>query len=231
VAAAEAFTVLLKAEAGDPEALRAVLADTLVGPIEVWRRFELAVAVAAVEALGEASGVRPSLGLLAGGDRMVARVGRFSVHWQSLTDAYRKPPPEPSELAVADILNAYGFRAFADRPDVVVIDDETGDAVAVLEAKFFAAGSAVDAFRDAVSQIVRYARGYCHSTTLGDILSTSAVALVDLGGLTPLPAPHPFGVPWLLDLSALTRRELGGWAARCVAASARVARKPTHSTV
>lgn len=220
VAAAEAYKILLKAEAGDPEALRTVLADTLVGPTEAWRRFELAVALAAAEALGEASGTKPALGLLAGGDRLVARVGRFSVHWQSLTKAYRAPLPEPSEVAVAAVLDAYGFRASSDRPDVVVLDDESGGAVAVLEAKFFASGDGADAFRDAVSQIVRYARGYRGPGSLDGLLGMSVVALVDLGDLAPLPAPHPPSVPWLVDLVGLTRQGLRNWAARCVAASA-----------
>lgn len=219
VAAAEAYRVLFKAEAGDPEALRAVLTDTLVGPTEAWRRFELAVALAAAEALGGALGARPALGLLAGGDRLVARVGRLSVHWQSLTKAYQAPLPEPSEVAVAAILNTYGFRASSDRPDVVVLDDESGRAVAVLEAKFFASGDGADAFRDAVSQIVRYARGYSGPGSLDGLLGTSVVALVDMGALAPLPAPHPPDVPWLVDLAGLTQRGLGDWAARCVAAS------------
>lgn len=220
VAAAEAYRVLLQAEAGDPAALRAVLLDTLVSPTEAWRRFELAVALAAAEALGEACGTRPVLGLLAGGDRLVARVGRFSVHWQSLTKAYRSPEPEPSEVAVTMVLDAYGFRASSDRPDVIVLDDESGDAVAVLEAKFFVSGDAADAFRDAVAQIVRYARGYRAPGSLDGLLGTSVVALVGRGGLALLPAPHPPNVPWLVDLPGLTRRGLDGWAARCVAASA-----------
>ncbi len=219
VAAAAAYRVLLNAEAGDPAALRVVLLDTLVGPIEAWRRFELAVALAAAEALGEASGARPALGLLAGGDRLVARVGRFSVHWQSLTKAYDAPVPEPSEAAVATVLDAYGFRASLDRPDIVVLDDESGKAVAVLEAKFFVSGNAADAFRDAVWQVVRYARGYCGLAAVGDLLGRSVVALADLGGLAQLPDPHPPDIPWLVDLGGLTRQALKGWAARCVAVS------------
>ncbi len=220
VAAAEAYRVLIKAESGDPDALRAVLADTLIGPTEAWRRFELAVALAAAEALGVASRTRPALGLLAGGDRRIARIGRFSVHWQSLTEAHQTPLPEPSEAAIAGILSAYGFRASSDRPDVVVLDDDSGEAVAVLEAKFFVLGDSADAFRDAVSQVVRYARGYREPSALDDLLGTSVVALLDRGGLAPLPAPHPDGMPWLVDLAGLTRQGLEGWAARCVGASA-----------
>jgi hypothetical protein len=219
-AASDAYNLLFRAEAGDAEALRAVLADTLVGPTEAWRRFELAVALAAAEALGEACGARPALGLLAGGDRMVARVGRFSVHWQSLTKAHVTPSPEPSEIATATVLDAYGFGGSSDRPDVVVLDDEKGEAAAVLEAKFFLAGDGADAFRAAAAQIVRYARGY-RVTDLDGLLGTSVVALINLGGLAPLSAPHPPSVPWLVDLAGLTQRGLAGWAARCVAASAK----------
>ena len=220
VAAAEAYRVLFNAEAGDPTALRTVLLDTLVGPTEGWRRFELAVALAAAEALGEACGARPALGLLAGGDRLVARVGRFSVHWQSLTKAYSAPASEPSEAAVATVLDAYGFRASSDRPDIVVLNDESGEVVAVLEAKFFVSGNAADAFRDAVSQVVRYARGYCGPGAVGAILGKSVIALADVGGLAQFPEPHPPDIPWLVDLGGLTRQALKGWAARCAAVSA-----------
>lgn len=218
VMAAEAYTILSRIEVGDLEALRNVLRDTLLGPTEVWRRFELAVALAASDALGVAVGMVPVLGLLAGGDRLVARVGRYAVFWQSATEAHSAPPPEPSEVALTGILEAYGFHASSDRPDVIVLDGATGKVVAVLEAKYFASGErdGSDALRDAAAQIVRYARGYREPGDLNDLLGASVIALVSLGSRLPL-SPQPPGVPWLVDLDALTQRGLADWAARCVA--------------
>lgn len=220
VAAAEAYRTLRCVEAGDPDALREVLRDTLVGPTEVWRRFELAVALAAADALAAALHKTPALGLLAGGDRLVARIGCYAIHWQSLTTAYVSAPPEPSEAVTARVLAAYGFRASGDRPDVVVFDESTASVVAVLEAKYFAGGErdAPDALRDASAQLVRYVRGYRAPGDLDGLLGTSAVALVRLGGIAALNPPPP-GVPWLVDLEGLTRQRLAGWADACLAAS------------
>ncbi len=217
VAAAKAYTSLRRAEEGDADALREVIQDTLLGPTEAWRRFELAVALAASDALGKALGVVPSLGLLAGGDRVVARIGRFAVHWQSLTSAHARPNLEVSEAATQRVLAAYGFRSSWDRPDVVVLDEVSCQVVAVLEAKYFAIGErdGSDALRDATAQLVRYARGYRKPDNLDELLGTSVIALVSRGRFDPLD-PQPSGVPWLFDFQDLTQQRLAAWAAHLV---------------
>src|SRR5205085_1178450 len=53
--AADAYRTLLLIEAGDNSAIAALLQDTLLGPLEPWRRFELATGLAVGTALADAT--------------------------------------------------------------------------------------------------------------------------------------------------------------------------------
>lgn len=210
-----AFIELAALEAGHPDVIGRVLRDTLLAPIEVWRRFELAVGLSAAEALAKVMAMPLSLNLLAGDTQTpIARVGRFGVFWQTtIPSLYRRPPPEPSEAVTDRILDAYGMRPDADRPDVIIADLEAGRVVSVIEVKYFN-GSGEDAWdrlRDATSQVVRYSRGYRNMDDLDGLLSLSLIALVRR---PILPAVATAGVPEVVSFGDLTERRLEGWAHR-----------------
>lgn len=173
-----AFTTLTGIEAGDEAVLARVLRSTLLGPLEEWRRFELAVAVGIGEALSAELGVPLRLSILnARPGQPLLRCGRFSVYWQSGGGLYVPPAPEPSEMRVEAVLAAYSMAAAADRPDLVVVDDEIGRAAAIVEVKYLAGDTATARFREAVAQIVRYGRGYSAEADLPPLIRRSLIVL------------------------------------------------------
>ena len=157
-----ALQLLRRVEDGDPDAIAAMLQDTLVAPLHEWQTFELALALGMGTALADATGGQLRLRRIAPGSASaLIEAGGYVLHWQSRTAAYSDPPPEPSEEKVSGILAAYGIGAGGDRPDVVVTHGGAGQVVAIGEAKFFtdATEGWRAAFRDAAAQLVRYARG------------------------------------------------------------------------
>ncbi len=221
VLAGEAYRALQAIEAGDEDAITKLLNETLLGPLHVWQRFELAVGLGLARALSTALARPVSLGFFAGGGEPIARVGEYEVHWQSRTDAWRVPPPEPTEAVVSRLLKQYGLPEGSDRPDLVVLDRVTDEAVAVSEVKYFSSGESdgTDALRAAVSQVVRYARGYRDFAELDGLLDHSVVALVRAdNGRNPEPKPH--GVPLVVDFEGIIQGQLEGWARSLVKARA-----------
>lgn len=210
--AVEAYELLQGIERGDAAAIEQVARSALLGPLEDWRRFELAVGLAVAEALSVATNEAMALSLL-GSDTSapIAKIGRFSVHWQQRTPFYTQPPLEPSEVTTREILKAYNLTIGADRPDLVVVDHEAGNVVSVIEVKYVAGDTAPARFRDAVDQVVRYARGYAPAGATGPILARSLVAISrDAPVLTDLSA----NVPGSIDFGGITRSELAVWAER-----------------
>ena len=59
--AVAAYNTLAQIEAGNEQTLRSVLDSTLIGPLEQWRRFELAVGLGIGEALASETGEPMSL--------------------------------------------------------------------------------------------------------------------------------------------------------------------------
>jgi len=173
-----AYTTLTGVEAGDEAALSRVLRSTLIGPLEEWRRFELAVAAGLGEALSAELGLPLRLSVLdARPGQPVLRCGRYSVFWQSGGGLYVPPALEPSELRLEAVLAAYGMAAAADRPDLVIVDDEAGSVAAIVEVKYLAGDTANARFREAAGQIVRYGRGYCGEAELPSLIRRSLIAL------------------------------------------------------
>jgi len=173
-----AYTTLIGIESGEKEALARVLRSTLLGPLEEWRRFELAVGVGIGEALAAELGLPLRLSILdARPGQPLLRCGRFSVFWQSGGGFYVPPPPEPSEIRLEAVLSAYGMAAAADRPDLVIVDDEAGQVVAIVEVKYLAGDTASARFREAAGQIVRYGRGYSAEADLPALIRRSLIAL------------------------------------------------------
>jgi hypothetical protein len=210
--AVAAYESLRGIERGDLSAIEQVARSALLGPLEDWRRFELAVGLAVAEALAEAINEKLMLTLL-GGDTAdpIATVGRFAIYWQRRTACYVAPALEPSELLARDILSSYQLSIGADRPDLVVVDEVAGQVVSVIEVKYVAGDTAPARFRDAVNQVVRYARGYAPIGATGPILARSLVAISrDAPSLADLSAEVPASV----DFEGIRRNELVAWAAR-----------------
>lgn len=67
--------------------------------------------------------------------------------------------------------------AAADRPDLVIVDDEAGSVAAIVEVKYLAGDTANARFREAAGQIVRYGRGYCGEAELPSLIRRSLIAL------------------------------------------------------
>ena len=173
-----AYMTLTAIEAGDEAALRRVLSSTLLGPLEEWRRFEMAVAAGIGEALSKELGARLELSILdARPGQPVLRCGRYSIYWQSGGNLYQQPPPEPSELRLEALLAAYDMAAGSDRPDLVVVDDEAGRTAGVVEVKYLAGDTANARFREAAGQIVRYGRGFGAEADLPALIRRSLIAL------------------------------------------------------
>lgn len=213
--ACDAYGALLKIEAGDPEAIAALLGHTLLAPLEAWRRYELAVAFSVAEAIAAGGKGAVSLNLLVGdtGSPIVC-VGHYAVYWQSRTDFCRPPELEPSEFVVRSILDAYGLSAAADRPDLVIVNTELRRVEAVIEVKYLTAEDASDRVRSAVEQLVRYARLYHSIGEARPLLGRSLVAVSQGLDSLSLPDPVPADVPMICDFASIRRGQLGAWVER-----------------
>ena len=218
VLASRAYRALQLIEGGNSDAITALLKDTLLGPLHLWQRLELAFGLGVARALSVALSLPVVLGYLREGPEPICRVGDYEIHWQSRTRAYQQPPPEPSEALTARLLKQYGFSLGADRPDLVVLDGD-GEVVAIIEVKYFSSeeNDGADALRGAVSQLVRYARGYRAMPQVEDVLDHSVVA-VSSHEAGSMPDPKPYGLPLIVDFEGLTQRRLEPWARRLVAA-------------
>lgn len=202
-----AYRLFLDIERGDPDAIAGMLRDTLLVPLEDWRRLELAVALGVGEALAQETGQRLQLELLGMQARQpVLRCGPFAIFWQSLTAHYSAPPREPSEQRVADILKAYGLNVSAERPDLVVVEEAAGRAVGIIEVKFHGGDNPASRFREAVDQLVSYGRGY--EADPGGILGRSAVAMNTAVPVLQEPAP---GVPAAFSFDDIVQGRLAPW--------------------
>lgn len=210
--AVDAYLLLQGLERGDPAALDRVARSALIGPLEDWRRFELAVGLAVSEALSDALDLPVHLSLL-GGDTSgpIATVGRFAVHWQHRTALYTPPQLEPSEVVTREILAAFNLSIGSDRPDLVIVDQDAQQVVSIIEVKYVAGDTSSGRFREAVDQVVRYARGYAPTGATGPILARSLVAISrDAPALADLTAE----VPGSVDFDGIRRNELAAWASR-----------------
>ncbi|WP_439613288.1 hypothetical protein [Reyranella sp.] len=213
--AVEAYLLLQGLERGDPDAMNAVVRSTLIAPLEEWRRFELAIGLAVSEALAEASQSPLQLHLL-GGDSSgsIATIGRFAVYWQQRTPHYADPQLEPSEIVSREIIKAYGLSIGADRPDLVVVDRDLSVVISIIEVKYLAGDTANARFREAVDQVVRYARGYVSPGQTGPLIGRSLVAL---SHGAPSLVDKQVIVPASIDFEGVMRGELVPWANRILA--------------
>jgi hypothetical protein len=205
-------------EQGDESAIVNLLNATLVGPLETWRRFELLLAMAMTSALASHLGAPMQIRSILPNTRgPLFEVGRYSIFWQVRTDAYSEPVPEPSEVLCDNILTNYGIDDGEDRPDVVVVDTQARRVVAIGEAKYFTGETESwrTAFRDATSQLVRYARGYAGGGSVADLVGRSVIGLWYFPSDIRPAAPLPTNTPTAVDFSDMDRHvALNDWAER-----------------
>lgn len=141
--------------------------------------------------------------------------GRFAIYWQHRTPLYTAPELEPSEVLTRKILTAFNLSIGNDRPDLIVLDQMAEQVVAIVEVKYVAGDTSSGRFREAVDQVVRYARGYAPLGATGPILARSLVAI---SRDAPVIADLSADVLGSIDFAGITRNELFAWAARLVGA-------------
>lgn len=204
-----AYNTLSAIEAGREDVLCEVLHSTLMGPLEPWRRFELAVGLGIGEALAAETGEKMTLAVLgktAGAP--IITCGRFAIFWQGGGGVFTAPPPEPSEKRLERLLTAYGMKLSTDRPDLVIVDRDAQKARGIVEVKYLAGDTANARFREAAGQVVRYARGYVPEAELDDLVRASLIALShDIPALLDEHAAAPRAV----DFTGLTDGSLHAW--------------------
>lgn len=207
--AVAAYRTLCDLEAGDEDALLQIIQDTLIAPVDIWRRFELAVAVGIGQALAEETKAPMQLNIVADGNaKPIVECGRYAIYWQNVTTHYKRPPPEPSEIKTETALAAYGKGQSIDRPDLVVVDEQAARALAIVEVKYLEGDTAGSRFREAMAQIVRYARGYCSASDVDTIIRRSMIAVSrDAPELLDKSAPAPM----VTDFPTMQKDRLLPW--------------------
>lgn len=204
-----AYDILGKVEAGDEDALLCVLRSTLIGPLEQWRRFELAVGLGIGEALAEETGEPMHLALLGrtSGDPIIS-CGRYDIYWQGGGGLFTPPALEPSEERLQGLLAAYDMHLSTDRPDLVITDRVDGKAVGIVEVKYLAGDTAIARFREAAGQIVRYSRGYATKENTDKLVRSSLIAL---SHDVPVLLDDMAVAPRAVDFSGLSNGQLQNW--------------------
>jgi len=210
--AVAAYHTLAAIEAGREDALRELLDSTLMGPLEQWRRFELAVGLGIGEALAAETGEKMTLLDIPGktADKPIITCGRFAIFWQGGGGVFTAPPLEPSEERLERVLAAYGMKLSSDRPDLVIVDREARRARGIVEVKYLTGDTANARFREAAGQVVRYARGYAPESDIDDLVRASLIAISDY----PLDLrlrDQQASTPRLVDFAGLTDGRLKAW--------------------
>ncbi len=222
--AGKAYTTLTEIERGDKSALKRVLSGTLMGPLQESQRFELAVAAGIGEALSDALSTEeheeplrlPIIPNAGSREEPVLRCGRFSIFWDSAGNSHKpsKPlvteKPEPSEDRLKKILKAYGMDTGAARPDLRVVEEKTGNVVAIIEVKYFSSGESTKVsdyartrFREAASQIIRYGREYCSEEEALDRLIGHSLIVLRHEAPAKQNASVATGIPCTLDFKKI----------------------------
>lgn len=220
--AAEAYINLLAIERGDDDIVRRLLEKTLIQPQKDYQVLELAMAVSLAQLAGKHLNVPVHLEeLKPGASHVLLAVGDYRISWQAQTKGYTKPIPEPSEVAYHQLLQQFHLRLPTDRPDIIIWRASDEQIVAIGEAKSFGAKK-VDKWRkplrDALWQLVRYARGYRPAGHLDDLLAQSCIALSYYPTADRV-SPAPTQGPTVVDANDLLLGHLQDWFDRILAAS------------
>jgi hypothetical protein len=213
--AAATYERLRAIERLDLNAIGHLVKSSLVGPLEKWRQFELALALAMADAVAERTGSDVSLRhILPGASDVLIEIGRYAIRWQRVGPGFSPPALEKWEIREVEILAEYGMPAGYERPDVVMFDSITDDVVSIGEAKYFEDGDFRDRLREAVAQLTLYARGYETKQNADDILGRSIVAIWSAGD-NPTPRPVTAKAPTVATFRDL-QAGLGQWASRAL---------------
>lgn len=176
--AATAFDLFMKIKRLDSDAVSNMLASALIGPYEAWQQLELALLLAMANSLSKLCGEPVALNLLTlGSADPVAIVGPYALSWQRRAPAYCSPARTDVEERRSAILMEYGIGEGADRPDVVVYRISDSVVLAIGEAKYYGEEDWQNAIRQAVTQLVDYARGYETRQSIDGLLTRSIIAI------------------------------------------------------
>lgn len=213
--AAAAYVSLRCIEAGMQDCLLQLIRESLVAPMEVWRRYELAVGLAACEAIALVVG-RPlalkTIGTPSG--QPLGVVGSLEIYWQSQTAFYNRAPLDPWEALAEEGLKTFGLPAGTDRPDFVVVDRRRGEAVALIEVKYGGPDSATSAFREAMRQLAQYSRHYASSPSRQRGLFGRS--LIALSNSAPSRLAGTGTAPSATDFDAIRSAGLTTWASAVI---------------
>jgi hypothetical protein len=215
--AAAAYDFLCAVEHLEEIAVKDLLMRSLVGPMERWRQFELALALSMANAVAARIHTEISLrSILPGTGDSIIDVGPYAIRWQRSGPGFAPLRFAEWEAREMEIIREYGLSPGYDRPDIVMYDRRTNGVVSVGEAKYFDNDDWRDRLRDAVSQIVTYARGYENEQNVDQILGRSIIALWSAGDRTPEPLTTLS--PWVTTFSEMGAG-LATWAVRAVPAA------------
>lgn len=215
--AADAYDAMRALERREEAAVAELIATTLVGPMERWRQFELALALAMADAVADRIGARAVLRELRPGlNDVLIGIGPYAIRWQRAGPTFERPHLERWEVRAVQILSDYGVASGYDRPDVVLYEISSGRTIAIGEAKYFESDDWTDRLRDAVGQVVTYSRGY--ESSQGDvdaIIARSIIALWSVNDQGPTATARAPFVATFADF----RSGLGAWADRALEGS------------
>ena len=204
-----AYNKLAALESGQQDVISEILHNTLMGPLEQWRRFELAVGLGVGEALAKETGENMTLEILGKTPGApIITCGHFAVFWQSGGGVFHRPALEPSEERLQRVLAAFDMKLAADRPDLVIVDRIKQRACGIVEVKYVTGDTTDARFREAAGQIVRYARGYTEEANIGGLVRASLIALSH--NPPSLMDEHALA-PRVVDFSGLTDGSLNAW--------------------
>lgn len=209
--AASAYRTLLAIENGDEHKIRDLLNKNLLGPLEQWRKFELFTAVSVAESIARVVNKPCQLATSFMKDGCIAKIGHFSIFWQTTTNLFSPPKLEPSEQKTGEILHALGMKQGWDRPDLLIMDTVLNCIISVIEVKYFeGTENGKGPVRSAVDQIVRYARGYRKENEWDDLLTHSLIVPLYISSEPVIHSSS--GVPSILDYrSVKNARHLDEW--------------------
>ena len=204
-----AYGTLIQIEAGDEDALRRVLNSTLIGPLEQWRRFELAVGLGIGEALAAETDEPMSLALLGNTSATpIVSCGNYDIFWQGAVGLFTQPTLELSEVRLMRVLEAYGMHLKGDRPDLLIVDRKDNRAIGIVEIKYLVGETMNARFREAAGQVVRYARGYVPDTGVDRLVRAS---LVVLSHSAPVLLDETAAAPRTVDFAGIQSGALRSW--------------------
>ena len=183
--AADAYDRLVEIEGGRSPSLEGLLFDSLLAPLEQWRRFELFVLVRVAVLISKAVQEIPSLeNITAVLQGPAIRVGELALYWGSKPKGMTvERDLTRMEVEIRALLSHYGYGPTSRRPDIVLVHEGRHEVLGIIECKYTDGEFDSDQqFRDAISQVVDYSLDYDAANHMRR-LTASAVAMKRLPSL------------------------------------------------